>query len=447
MVALLSMAGVLSAQQAPSVDYARPQKYFIGGVRVEGNQYFGSDQIIQLSGLRKGMQVTLPGDDASSIVSRLWAQRKFEDVSLRLDSLSSSRDSAYLVIRVVERPRVSRWTFTGVKKSEQKDLMEDRLSLRRGGEFSDYVEKTSVGIIERFFKEKGFLNVKVDVEVTKDTLIKGAIRVNFAVTKGRKVKIKKIRFFGNDHVKSTQLMSSMEKTRDMRLMNLFKSKKFDEKEYPNDKKKLISKFNENGYRDARLIRDSIFYIKENRLGINFYFEEGRRYYFRNITWTGNSVYSSDALNDILQIKKGDVYDMVTMEKRLFGGGKQNEYDISKLYRDNGYLFFNIQPVEVNIQGDSVDVEMRIVEGKQATLNNIIINGNDITNEKVVRRQIFTRPGYLFSQSDFERSIREISSMGQFDPEAIADPAKGYSIIPNQANNTVDIIYNVTEKPS
>ena len=446
-LALLSVTSVLSAQQAPSVDYARPHKYFVGGVRVEGNQYFGADQIIQLSGLRKGMAVTLPGDDVSSVVNRLWAQRKFEDVSIRLDSLSSARDSAYLVIQVVERPRVSRWTFTGVKKSEQKDLMDDRLSLRRGGEFSDYVEKTSVGIIERFFKEKGFLNVKVNVEVTKDTLIKGAIRVNFAVTKGRKVKIKKIRFFGNDHVKSTQLMSSMEKTRDMRLMNLFKSKKFDEKEYPNDKKKLISKFNENGYRDARLIRDSIFYIKSNRLGINFYFEEGRRYYFRNITWTGNSVYSTDQLNEILQIKKGDVYDMITMEKRLFGGGKQNEYDVSKLYRDNGYLFFNVQPVEVNIQGDSVDVEMRIVEGKQATLNNIIINGNDITNEKVVRRQIFTRPGYLFSQSDFERSIREISSMGQFDPEAIADPAKGYSIIPNQANNTVDIIYNVTEKPS
>jgi outer membrane protein insertion porin family len=147
------------------------------------------------------------------------------------------------------------------------------------------------------------------------------------------------------------------------------------------------------------------------------------------------------------IKKGDVYDVVTMEKRLFGGGKQTEYDVSKLYRDNGYLFFNLQPVELNIEGDSVDVEMRIVEGKPATINNIVINGNDLTNERVVRRQVFTRPGYLFSQTEFERSIREIASMGQFDPEAIADPAKGYSIIPNQLDNTVDIIYNVTEKPS
>ena len=188
-------------------------------------------------------------------------------------------------------------------------------------------------------------------------------------------------------------------------------------------------------------------MKPGRLGIDFTFDEGKKYYFRNITWTGNSVYTSDALNTILQIQKGDVYDVVTMEKRLQGGGKQGDMDVSKLYRDNGYLFFNVQPVELNVAGDSVDVEMRVAEGKQATLNNIIINGNDLTNERVVRRQVFTRPGYLFSQSDFERSIREIASLGQFDPEAITDTTKGYSILPDQNNNTVDIVYNVTEKPS
>lgn len=188
-------------------------------------------------------------------------------------------------------------------------------------------------------------------------------------------------------------------------------------------------------------------VKQGRLGIDFTIDEGKKYYFRNITWTGNSVYATDALNSILQIHKGDPYDVVTMEKRLQGGGKQGDMDVSKLYRDNGYLFFNVQPVELNVAGDSVDVEIRMAEGKQATLNNIIINGNDLTNERVVRRQVFTRPGYLFSQSDFERSIREIASLGQFDPEAITDPAKGYSIIPDQMNSTVDIVYNVTEKPS
>ena len=429
---LASMPFVLLAQEKEDgivVDYNNPRKYIVGGVSVDGNHYFGDKQIIQLTGLQKGLEVTVPGEDISSIVNRLWLQRYFEDVAVVVDSIVPATDTAFFKIKIVERPRVSRWTFTGVKTGERKEL-EERLNLKRGGEFSDYVAKTASDIIIRYYKEKGFLLTKVDVQTKKDTVIKSAIRVNFAVDRGQKVKIKKITFTGNDHVKESKLARSMKKTKDMRLLNFFSSKKFNE-----------------GYRDARIIRDTMYYIEPNRLQIDFDIDEGKQYFFRNITWTGNSVYSSDDLNSILMIKKGDVYDVVTMEKRLFGGGKQNEYDVSKLYRDNGYLFFNLQPVELNVEGDSVDVEMRIVEGKPATLNNIIINGNDLTNERVVRRQIFTRPGYLFSQTDFERSIREIASMGQFDPEAIADPAKGWSMIPNQANNTVDLVYNVTEKPS
>ena len=447
---LLSFPGIaMHAQQkgdGVTIDYNNPKKYIVGGVRVEGNRYFSQDQIIQITGLQKGLEVTIPGDDISSIVNRLWMQRYFEDVSISIDHLGETPDTAYLKIGIIERPRVSAWTFSGVKSGEEKELRE-RLNLRRGGEFSDYVSKTASDIIKRYYKEKGFLLVDVDVRMKKDTVVSRAVRVNFNVNRGNKVKIKKITFEGNDNVKEGRLVRAMKKTKDNRLMNFFNSKKFNEKEYDNDKRNLISAFNEAGYRDARIIKDSIYYIEPDRLAIDFKIDEGKKYYFRNITWTGNSVYSSDVLNNILMIKKGDVYDVVTMENRLYGGGKQNEYDISKLYRDNGYLFFNIQPVELNISGDSVDVEMRIVEGKPATLNNIIINGNDLTNERVVRRQVFTRPGYLFSQTDFERSIREIASMGQFDPEAIADPAKGYSIVPNQLNNTVDIVYNVTEKPS
>ncbi|MDE6146956.1 MAG: BamA/TamA family outer membrane protein [Bacteroidales bacterium] len=428
------------------VDYNNPKKYIVGGVRVEGNNYFAQEQILQITGLQKGMQVTVPGEELSSIVNRLWLQRYFEDVAIAVDSIAPGRDTAFFKICVTERPRVSRWTFSGVKSGEQKELLE-RLNLRRGGEFSDYVAKTSTDIIKRYYKEKGFLNVAVDVNTKRDTMIRSAIRVQFAVDRGEKVKVKKITFAGNSHVKETKLVRSMKKTKDARLINFFSSKKFNESEYDNDKRSLLSAFNEAGYRDARIVKDTMYYIEPGRLQIDFEIDEGKRYYFRDITWTGNSVYNSETLNDILMIKKGDVYDVVTMEKRLFGGGKQNEFDVSKLYRDNGYLFFNLQPVELNIQGDSVDVEMRIVEGKPATLNNIIINGNDLTNERVVRRQVFTRPGYLFSQSDFERSVREIASMGQFDPEAIMDPAKGYSIVPNSMNNTVDIIYNVTEKPS
>ena len=440
-LSILCIAGFrISAQESGkeiTVDYNNPKKYVVGGISVEGNKYINSDQILKISGIQPGFEVTVPGDEFSAVVTRLWLQKYFEDVTMVIDSIAPSMDTAFFKIRVVERPRVSRWTFSGVKSGEKKELQE-RLNLKRGGEFSDYVAKTSTDIIKRYYKEKGFLNTEVKVSTRRDSLIKSAITVNFGVNRGPKVKIQKITFGDSLSVKEGKLVRSMKKTKDKRLINFFSSKKFNEKEYENDKKNLISAFNEAGYRDARILKDSIYYLEPGKLQIDFKIDEGKKYYFRNITWTGNSVYSTDDLNGILMINKGDVYDVVTMEHRLFGGGKQNEYDVSKLYRDNGYLFFQIQPVELNIEGDSVDVEMRIVEGKPATLNNIIINGNDLTNERVVRRQI---------QSDFERSIREIASLGQFDAEAIADPTKGYSIIPNQLNNTVDLVYNVTEKPS
>ena len=444
----LLLSGSVWAQQSGSdvmVDYNNPKKYIVGGVKLEGNEHFSQEQILQLAGLQKGMEVTVPSEDVTNIVKRLWGQRFFDDVSVVIDSIAPTRDTAFFKIAIIERPRVSRWTFSGVKSGEEKELLE-RLNFRRGGEFSDYVAKTSTDIIKRYYKEKGFYNVKVDVNTKRDSVIKSAIRVQFAVDKGQKVKIKKITFNGVENVKESKLVRSMKKTRDARLQNFFSSKKFQEKEYENDKRSLLTAFNEAGFRDARIVKDTMYYIEPNKLQIDFEIDEGKRYYFRDITWTGNSVYSSENLNEVLKIGKGDVYDVVTMQKRLFGGGKQSEYDVSKLYRDNGYLFFNLQPVEMTVEGDSVDVEMRISEGKPATLNNIVINGNDLTNERVIRRQVFTRPGYLFSQSDFERSIREIASMGQFDPEVIMGEG-GYSIVPNPMNNTVDLVYNVTEKPS
>ena len=442
---LLFAAGAMAQEGGVEVDYTRPQKYIVGGISVEGNNYFSESQIISLTGLQKGMEITVPSEELSGIVRRLWLQRYFEDVSMEIDHLSPARDSAYLKIVISERPRVSRWSFSGVKTGEKKDL-QDRLNLRRGGEFSDYVEKTASDIIKKYYAEKGFLNCEVKAEVEKDTVIRKAIRVNFAVDRGVKVKVKEINFIGNEHVGDYKLARSMKKTKSAKFYNFFHSKKFDAKEYPNDKKTLIAAFNEAGYRDARIVKDSMYFIEPGRMGINITVDEGDKYYFRNITWTGNSIYQSEQLDQILSIKPGDVYDVVTMEKRLRGGGKQGDYDITKLYRDNGYLFFSVTPVETNIQNDSIDVEMRISEGKQATLNNIVINGNDLTSEKVVRRQIMTKPGYLFSQTAFERSIREIASLGQFDPEAIMGP-EGYSIVPNQINNTVDLVYNVTEKPS
>ena len=445
---LLAVPLLLRAQsQDFEVDYARPREYFVAGVTVEGNTVFSSDQIIQVSGLRKGVKVGVPSDDIADVISRLWAQRYFEDVSIAVDSLTAGRDSAYFKIIVRERPRVSRWDFTGVRTGEKKDLQE-RLNLRRGGEYSEYIASASSDIIKRFYAEKGFLNAEVTPEVVRDSVVKNAIRVTFKVDRKERVRIKTINFEGADgEISDWKLAKSMKKTKSNKIYNFFSSKKFSEKDYPDDKNSLISAFNEAGYRDARLVKDSIYYVEPGRLGIDLKVDKGRKYYFRNITWTGNSLYATDVLNSVLGIEKGDVYDVVTMEKRLFGGDKQTDYDVTKLYRDNGYFFINVTPVELTIQDDSVDVEIRIAEGKPATLNNIIINGNDLTSEKIVRRQVFTRPGYLYSQTDFERSIREIASLGQFDQEAIADPNKGWSILPNSLNNTVDIVYNVTEKPS
>ena len=445
---LMALTAPVWAQQSGAdvtVDYNNPKKYIVGGVRLEGNEHFSQEQILQISSLQKGMEVTVPSEDLTNIVKRLWGQRFFDDVAIAIDSITPTRDTAFFKISIVERPRVSRWSFSGVKSGEEKELLE-RLNFRRGNEFSEYVAKTSTDIIKRYYKEKGFNNVEVGVRTKRDSVIKSAIRVQFDVDKGEKVKIKTITFNGADGVKESKLVRSMKKTRDARLQNFFSSKKFQEKEYDKDKRALLTAFNEAGYRDARIVKDTMYYIEPNRLQIDFDIDKGKKYYFRDITWTGNSIYSSDVLDEVLKIGKGDVYDVVTLEKRLFGGGKQSDYDVTKLYRDNGYLFFQIQPVEMNVEGDSVDVELRISEGKPATLNNIVINGNDLTNERVIRRQVFTRPGYLFSQTDFERSIREIASMGQFDPEAIMAEG-GYSIIPNQMNNTVDLIYNVTEKPS
>ena len=451
LAALMVLMGYsLQAQTSRSgieVDYNHPKKYIVGGVGVEGNQYFNEHQILQLTGLQEGQEITVPGDDVSGIVRRLVAQRYFEDVAVVVDSLSSRADTAWFKICVRERPRVSRWDYSGVKSGEKKDLQE-RLNLRPGREYSDYVKNTSIDIIKRYYKEKGFLKVDVQAETEPDPKIRSAIRVTFKVDRGQKIRIKDINFAGNTDIKDYKLAKSMSETHSAKWYNFFKSKKFKEKEYEKDRKTVLEAFNEAGYRDARLVRDSVYFLEDGKhLNIDMQFDQGKKYYFRDITWTGNSVYPSEVLNEILQIKKGDVYDMVTMEKRLHGGGKDNEYDVSKLYRDNGFLFFNVTPVEVNIQGDSVDVEMRISEGKPAILNDIVINGNDLTNERVVRRQLFTRPGYLFSQTDFERSIREIASMGQFDAESIMQQGVGYNILPNQLNNTVDIVYNVTEKPS
>lgn len=442
---LLMPYGLLAQGVKPgnsiNVDYGEPKKYIIGDISVSGIKAIRPEKVLSITGMSKGAEITIPSEETSSMLKRIWAQKVFSEVALQIDSVKN--DTVYLNIHLVERPRVSRWDFTGIKNGEKNEL-QDRLKLRRGSELSDYLIKASSDIIRRYYVEKGFLNTEVTTTQVDDTTVANAVTVTFNVDRKSKVKIKKITFEGNKNIKDMTLALSMKKTRDKRLINFFSSKKFNEKEYDNDKKSLISKYNEKGYRDAKIVSDSIYYISDKRMGIDFKIEEGHKYYFRNITWTGNSVYPTEILNSVLRIKKGDIYDVVSMQKRLF---ESQDGNISKLYRDNGYLFFNVMPVEVNIEGDSVDVEMRIVEGKPATYNKIVLNGNTITHEKVVRRELYTRPGYLYNQQYLERSIRELSSMGHFDPEKLMVYGQGYNLVPNQTNNTVDVIFNVEEKPN
>ncbi|HCV16404.1 MAG TPA: outer membrane protein assembly factor BamA [Rikenellaceae bacterium] len=419
-------------------DYNRPQNYIVGGIKVSGIKYATENQVIGQTGLSVGDTIQIPSDEISSIIKRLYAQRLFSEVAMYIDSVS--RDTVFLNLYLQERPRIIRWDFEGVRTGERSDLNE-RLKLRRGGELSDYVISSSSEIIRRFYVEKGFLQTEVNVKHEADSMVMNGVRVTFVVDRKSRVKIKKINFSGNENVKGSKLASAMKKTKDMRILNFFSSKKFNEKEYENDKKLLIQKYSERGYRDAKIVRDSIYYIEDGRLAIDFEIDEGNKYYFRDITWTGNSMYSAEQLNSILRIGKGDIYDVVSMEKRLFDAEEGN---VTKLYRDRGYLFFRVMPVEKAIVGDSVDVEMRMFEGKPAIFNRIVINGNNVTNEKVARRELYTRPGYLFSQTALERSVRELATMGHFDPEKLSS-ASGTSVIPNEVTNTVDVTYNVEEK--
>ena len=315
---LLILPLSLSAQE---VDYTTPKTYIVGGIKVSGIKYLSEEQILSVTGINKGDKITIPSIELSDILKRVWAQRYFSDAGFYIDSLSAAKDTVWLGLRLSERPRVSRWLFSGIRNGQKQDLNE-RLKLKRGSELSDYIIESSTNIIKKYFHEKGFLKCQVKVLQEEDPVVQNAVRVTFDIDRGPRVKIGRITFDGNQNLSDTKLMKSMKHTRDKRLMNFFKSKKFKEKEYAEDKVNLISAFNEQGYRDARILKDTMYYMTDDRLAIDFTLEEGDRYYFRDITWTGNSIYSTDQLNSVLRIKKGDIYDLVTMEKRLNGDPKQ-----------------------------------------------------------------------------------------------------------------------------
>ncbi|MBI1221587.1 MAG: outer membrane protein assembly factor BamA [Bacteroidetes bacterium] len=426
------------------LNYQRPVTLEIGGMEVEGVTYFDPNIVKLFSGLYTGQEITIPGDEITKAMENLWSQKLFTDIKILVTKIEGKK--VYLKFVLQENPRLYEFEIRGLRKGKAKNLRED-LSLKAGDMITDNLKQRTITEIKDHYIDKGFLNVKVSLDViTADGIPQKNMRILVIhVAPGIKTKIREITFTGNNGIPERKLKKAMSETKEFRLNRIvtllhFKKAKFVEDAYETDKNSLISYYNTQGYRDARIIKDSVYKISDNRLGIKIELDEGPKYYFRNITWTGNNKYRTGQLDTMLAIKRGDVYDISRLETRLYMSA--NGSDISSLYMDDGYLFFNILPVETRVENDSIDIEIRITEGPQAIVNKILVSGNTKTSDYVILREIRTRPGQKFSRSDIQRSVRELAALGYFDPEKI-----DVKPVPNYAAGTVDIEYHVEERPS
>ena len=416
------------------MDYENPREYVIANVTVSGVEFIQKEVLISISGLKPGNRITLPGDQVTDILKKFWAQGLFSDAKITATQIR--HDSVWIDIYLTEQSRMSRITFTGINKSEQQDVQE-KINLRNGQQVTADIMDNTKRIIREHFIEKGFLNTEVTISLQDDTLRVNMVQMNIHVDKNDRVKINEIYFIGNNAFKDMVLRRKMKDTKKVNL-NIFKASKLVADSYKEDKKKLIEFYNENGYRDARILSDSVALSpdRKDRLDLYITLEEGDQYYFGNIDWVGNTKYPSEYLNAVLGIEKGDVFDQTVLDERLY----TDEDAVNGVYLDNGYLFFQLTPVEVSVEDDTIDFEMRIYEGDIAIINDVIIKGNTRTNEHVVRREIRTLPGDKFSKAELIRTVRELANLGHFDPEQI-EP----NPIPNQADGTVDIEYKLVER--
>ncbi|TXF87881.1 BamA/TamA family outer membrane protein [Neolewinella aurantiaca] len=421
----------------PVYDYSDPQEYEIGAISVEGAFFAEQNAIIGVTGLSVGDKIRVPGPDIPRAIKNLWRLRLFTDVAIEQEKVIG--DVIFLRLRVEERPRFLRHSYKGVKQGKHEDLNEVINGyIVRGGIVTEDAKVNAAEGVREYFVEKGFLDATVQVEEIVDTSRANSVRLVFDVDKKERVKIKKINFVGAEAVKGKKLRKRMKET--SQKGRFLKSSKFRPELYEDDKDAVIAYYNTLGYRDARVLSDSMYRDENGDLVIDINMHEGNQYYFRNITWKGNSIYDEETLSQVLGIEKGDVFNEEELQSRL--SFSQDNADVSSLYMDNGYLFFSVDPIEVAIEGDSIDLEMRIFEGPQATIDKVVINGNDRTHEHVIRREVFTRPGQKFSRSDIIRSQRQIIGLGYFNQETL-----GIDTPVNPDRGTVDIIYTVEEKPS
>ncbi|MEZ4941284.1 MAG: outer membrane protein assembly factor BamA [Saprospiraceae bacterium] len=421
----------------PVISYESPKDYEIGGIRVTGEQFSDPQALIAISGFRVGDKIRVPGPAITKAVQALWNLRLFTDVQIIKERTAG--EVIFLEIIVKERPRYTRHSYSGVKKNKHDDLNAIVSKfIQKGAILTENIKSALRYGMEDYFIEKGYLNAKVEIKEAPDERSINAVKLEFVVKPGKRVKIKDIRFVGNENIKAKTLRKKMKNT--ARKAKIFKKSKLVESEYEEDKHAIEAYYNTVGFRDARIVSDTTWRTPKGEVMLQINIEEGNRYYFRTITWKGNTIYETQFLNQVLGINKGDIYNQELLNTRL--QFSQDGRDISSLYLDNGYLFFRVDPVETSIDNDSIDLELRIFEGPQATIDRVVIKGNDRTHEHVIRRELFTRPGEKFSRSDIIRSQRQIVNLGYFNPESL-----DINTPVNPDRGTVDIEYTVEEKPS
>ena len=421
----------------PVLDYSNAQEYIVGGVKVTGVKFLDANVLASMSGLDIGRKITAPGDDITKVVEKFWDKGLFSDVKVVAERIEGN--VIFIEIFLRERPRLSKsLIIEGVRKGEVKDL-NDKIKLKRGNQVTENVLNNIKTIITKHYRDKGFYNVSTNFIQKNDTTANNGVTLKVIINKGSKVKIAEIDFIGNDDFKDKRLRRVMKKTKQKKHnINFFKSKKYVASNFKEDRTKLAEFYSKRGYRDFKIINDSITFVhnKDNRIVLHIRVGEGHQYFFRNITWVGNTKYTTEYLQKVLGFNKSDIYDQVGLMKRL----NTDDDAVASLYTDNGYLFSQITPVEIRIEKDSVDVEMRVYEGDQATIDRVMITGNNKTNEHVVRRELRVLPGDLYSKSNLMRDFRELATLGHFNPEALKP-----DIRPKPQNSTVDIGYGLEEK--
>ncbi len=418
------------------LDYSFPATYEIEKITIKGAEHYDKSVLLILSGLYIGQSVKIPGDEITKAVTNLWKQKLFEDVKISV--IGSKDNKVHLQIFLLEKPRIACFTIKGLSKGKARDLYEELSGLKTGMIITDNLMNTTENRIVKYFGQKGYLNTAVSITHVRSDYAKNLDTLKIFVDRGRKIKINKIIINGNTQLSDKKIWKQFKETKPK--SKLLGKSKFIEDDFNDDKQKIIEKYLSLGYRDIAILSDSVYRHDEKSIDVVININEGHKYYFRNIEWVGNTKHSTALLNNILKIKKGDVYDQSVLESKL--QMNQNGLDVSTLYMDDGYLFFNISPVEVLVENDSIDLEIRMYEGPQAIINKVTVKGNTKTSDHVILREVRTRPGQKFSRSDITRTLRELSQLGYFDPEQL-----GVNPIPNQATGTVDIEYKVEERPN